>query len=81
VADGISNVKNYNLKIVKGSKNLFDEIANYIWAEKQGELLDEPDKNCLDHLMDAMRYGLEWVNIPTYERRKPQGVYVEQTYW
>ncbi len=61
VADGINNVKKYNLKIVKGSKNLFDEISMYCWKAKDETLLEEPDGG-LDHLMDAMRYGAESLN-------------------
>lgn len=67
VADGIANVKKFNLKIKRGSKNLFDEIANYVWAENQGELIDEPDKRCLDHLMDSGRYGTDAVSQPVFE--------------
>jgi phage terminase large subunit len=60
VNDGINRIKQYNLKIVRGSRNFFDELANYVWAEgADKKLLDEPDKNCIQHLCDAGRYGLE----------------------
>lgn len=58
VADGINNVKKFNLKIVQGSSNLFDEISTYCWKEKNEKLLEEPDGG-IDHLMDAMRYSVE----------------------
>ena len=61
VRDGIGEVKNYNLKIVRGSKNLFDEIGNYLWAQlPDGKLAEEPAPS-MDHGMDAGRYGLEAV--------------------
>jgi phage terminase large subunit len=56
--DGINEVKKYNLRIVKGSKNLFDEVSTYCWDSKNETLLDEPAES-IDHLLDALRYGLE----------------------
>jgi phage terminase large subunit len=80
VADGIARVKEYNLKIKRGSKNLFDEIANYVWADKEGELIDEPDKRCIQHLCDAGRYGTEAANQPVYNPEYPETI-EEQEYW
>lgn len=65
VRDGINEVLKYDLKIVKGSKNLFDEVANYLWeAAPDGKLGEEPATS-IDHLMDAGRYGLEAVKKNT----------------
>lgn len=62
VRDGIGEVKNYKLNIVRGSKNLFDEVTNYLWdVLPDGKLAEEP-ANSMDHLMDAGRYGLEAVS-------------------
>lgn len=58
VADGINRVKKYKLNIVKGSKNLFDEISTYCWKAKDGQILEEPEDG-MDHLLDATRYGTE----------------------
>lgn len=66
VADGINAVKKYKLNIVKGSRNLFDEISTYCWKAKDEQLLEEPEDG-MDHLMDAGRYGLESVNVPRFE--------------
>jgi len=62
VRDGIGEVQNYNLNIVRGSRNLFDEIANYVWdVLPDGKLAEEPAKS-MDHALDAGRYGLEAVS-------------------
>jgi phage terminase large subunit len=65
VRDGINEVKKYAIKIVAGSKNLFREIQNYIWNDKDGKLQEEPMPNQVEHLMDAKRYGLEAVKKAT----------------
>lgn len=56
VKAGINAVKKYNIKIVAGSKNLFKEIDNYSWLEKNALFIDEPDPNAVNHLADAFRY-------------------------
>ena len=62
VRDGIGEVQNYNLNIVRGSRNLFDEIANYVWdVLPDGKLAEEPATG-MDHALDAGRYGLEAVS-------------------
>lgn len=68
VQDGINEVQKYNLKIVAGSRNLFDEISTYVFEMKDEKLLEEPADNQLDHTCDALRYGLEAV-------RKPKGTF------
>jgi phage terminase large subunit len=62
VADGIGRVKKFNLKVVKGTRNIFDELSTYCWKAKDEQILEEPEDG-MDHLMDAMRYGVESVNI------------------
>lgn len=70
VVDGINRIKKFNLKIVRGSKNLFDEVATYCWdATKDGQILDEPADG-MDHLMDAMRYGSESLNIQEWTQTR-----------
>lgn len=64
VVDGINRVKKYNLKVVAGSKNLFREITNYAWKEKNGFFLDDEPNDAVNHLMDGGRYGTEGVDKP-----------------
>ena len=58
VADGINRIKKFKLNIVKGSRNMFDEISTYCWKAKDGVIMEEPDGG-MDHLLDAARYGTE----------------------
>lgn len=64
VVDGINRILKYDLKLVRGSKNLFDEIKNYVWKMKNEKNLDEPEDG-MNHLMDAMRYGTERLSVPS----------------
>jgi len=59
VVEGINAVKKYNLKLVAGGKDLFREIQNYSWKEKDGRFMDDEPVDAVNHLMDAMRYGIE----------------------
>jgi phage terminase large subunit len=61
VRDGINAMKKYRIRIVAGSKNTFREFGNYVWADKDGRILDEPAANQVDHACDGSRYGLEAV--------------------
>ena len=67
VVEGINAVKGYKLYITAGSKNIFREIQNYSWLEKDGRYMDDTPKDGVDHAMDAGRYGLESVNVPRFE--------------
>ncbi len=58
IVAGINRVKNFNIKIVAGSKNLFKEVDNYSWANKNGIWLDEPEDAGVDHLLDGARYAV-----------------------
>jgi phage terminase large subunit len=58
VSDGINAVQKYRLKITSHSKNTFDEISTYCWDEQNEKLLDVP-ADSIDHIMDAVRYGVE----------------------
>lgn len=62
VLDGINRVKTFNIKIQAGSKNLFREIQNYAWLEKDGTFRDDEPKDAINHLMDAGRYASETQN-------------------
>lgn len=61
---GILAVKEYRLQIHRKSVNLIEEIDNYVWDEdRAGALLDLPRPGD-DHLLDAMRYGLQAIHKP-----------------
>ena len=57
--EGIDNMKKYNLKLVTGGKNLFKEINNYSWKERDGRFMDNEPNDAVNHLADSFRYGLE----------------------
>lgn len=67
VLDGIATVKKYNLKLVAGGKNLFKEITNYSWREKNGQFVDAEPVDVMNDLMDAARYALEVLKRPVFE--------------
>jgi phage terminase large subunit len=55
---GIQTVKQYNIYIDENSPNLIKEFSSYKWAEKKdGTLLRKP-VDYLNHLIDAVRYGV-----------------------
>lgn len=60
VNNGIQRVKQYRLHITKRSVNLIKEIKAYKWEDdKKHEKMFMPKPvKFLDHLMDAMRYGI-----------------------
>lgn len=64
VLSGINEVRKHDLQIAVNSKNLVKEVHNY---QKQqlstGQWIEEPAKNQVEHGMDAIRYGLESVNV------------------
>ena len=69
ILHGIDLVKRHNFYVNKYSKNLIDELNNYVWkSDKNGNNLDEPVDND-NHILDGIRYVLEMKN-------KPAGVFV-----
>ncbi len=53
---GIGVMQNYNIKILKTSQNLINEMYAYQYAQdKHGYITDTPEGG-LDHLIDAARY-------------------------
>lgn len=67
VVDGINDVKKHRLKAAAGSKNLFRELTNYSWREANGRFLDDEPVDAVNHLMDAMRYGLEAAKVEPWK--------------
>jgi phage terminase large subunit len=56
---GIDRVKDHKISMTKSSVNLIREYRNYLHeVDKNGRILNDPVK-INDHLMDAVRYGLE----------------------
>jgi len=55
---GIQTIKQYNIKVDANSPNLIKELSSYKWAQKKdGTLLRKP-VDYLNHLIDAIRYGV-----------------------
>ena len=67
VQDGISEVKKYNIRAHHDSDNFFDEISTYCWKENKDETLKDEPEDSINHLMDAMRYGLESKKVQKWE--------------
>jgi phage terminase large subunit len=56
---GIDFIQDFEIIIHKQCVNFKTEIQNYTWAEdKNGTKINKPIDD-FNHLMDAMRYGLE----------------------
>jgi phage terminase large subunit len=68
VLDGINRVKTFTIRPITGGKNLFREIQNYSWLEKDGTFRDDEPKDAINHLMDAMRYASETQNIQPWSQ-------------
>lgn len=59
VNQGIQYVQNQSVFYTTKSLNLIKEYRNYLWQEdKDGRLINKPE-DINNHLMDALRYGLE----------------------
>lgn len=70
VLDGINRVKTFTIRPVVGGKNLFRELQNYSWLEKDGVFRDDEPKDAINHLMDAFRYASETQNIQIWGSSK-----------
>lgn len=69
VVEGIKEVKNYNINIVAGAKDLIKEIQNHSWKNKNGVWLDDEPNDSVNHALDAMRYGVV-LNSPSRRVRE-----------
>ena len=58
VKHGITLVQQQNLLIHQDSHNLLQEIRNYKWQEKNGEMINAPINAKGDHALDALRYAI-----------------------
>lgn len=67
VKEGIDFVKSQRLHVSAESVNLLKEIRAYKYREtKDGRILDEP-ADWMNHLMDAMRYGMYMTRRTSHE--------------
>lgn len=65
VEQGIQYVQQQRISVTKRSLNLIKEYRNYMWqTDRDGKIINEPSE-IYNHLMDALRYGLE--NLQEYE--------------
>lgn len=59
INNGIQYIQNFQIVVHPNCVNFLSEISSYSWAkDKNGECTNVPEKED-DHLMDAMRYGLQ----------------------
>jgi phage terminase large subunit len=59
VNQGIQYVQDQKIRVTKRSLNLIKEYRNYLWdTDKDGNIITVPAGG-FDHLMDAVRYGME----------------------
>lgn len=64
--NGIQYIQNYHIIIHPKCVNFITEISNYAWETKDGKQTDRPIDD-FNHLMDAMRYGMEdLITGPTF---------------
>lgn len=62
VSQGIQYVQDQRISVTKRSVNLIKEYRNYLWqTDKNGKIINEPTP-VMDHLMDAVRYGMNNLN-------------------
>lgn len=66
VNNGIAFVKSHQISVTKRSTNIIQEYNNYLWKEddKTGKILPIQDPKCMNHAMDAIRYGLSSILKP-----------------
>ncbi len=57
ISHSIQLLQNYKIRVTEGSTNLIKELRSYIWeTDRTGKKTQNPDPNCDDHLIDALRY-------------------------
>ncbi len=67
VLSGINSVRKYEIHIAAGSKNIVKEVNNYQKINKDGKWLEDPAPLQVDHALDAIRYGEQYVDRPKFE--------------
>lgn len=57
---GIQFIQNFKIIVHPSCFNTLVELNNYVWATKDGEMINKPiDDYC--HILDALRYGMEGI--------------------
>lgn len=65
ISQGIAYVQDQRISITKRSVHTIKEYRAYLWmTDSDGKVLNEPDKRCADHAMDAIRYALQTLQPP-----------------
>lgn len=59
IAHGIQFIQGYKIIIHPSCVNFITEISNYQWAKDKFDKLTGKPEDFMNHLMDAMRYGME----------------------
>lgn len=60
IKSGIDKIRSHKVFIHPSCVNFIREINSYAYRkDKDGNFYDEPDSNCEDHLLDALRYAME----------------------
>ena len=85
VLSGINRVRNYELRITAGSKEILKEINNYQkkHVKRTDQWLEEPETGQADHALDALRYGeqhfagpdLSKLSVGTLDRASPYAAF------
>ena len=69
VANGIQHIQNFEILVLPHCVNFLREIGNYAWkTDRMGARLNAPADHD-NHLMDAMRYGMEELTAPVWNVR------------
>jgi len=56
---GIQLIQDQPISVTSSSINIKKEYSSYLFRQdKEGRILNEPDKTCADHHMDGIRYAL-----------------------
>ena len=59
ITNGINFIRGLHIYIHPKCVNFITEIENYMWyVDKDGNTQNKPQPGSMDHLMDAMRYGI-----------------------
>lgn len=68
ILQGIQFVQQQQIFVTKRSTNLIKEYRNYLWmTDKDGKIINVP-QDFLNHLMDALRYGMDtFQNTSTFK--------------
>jgi phage terminase large subunit len=67
---GCMSVQDQKISVTRSSTHLWKEYTNYLWDEdKDGKVIPGKPKDGNDHLMDALRYGMNSV-IPVLRKKE-----------